>query len=396
MNRYHDLVKLLKKVKSLLKKNPFDETKNIILLESNPELSGNTYELYLYLIQNKINLDYKLYWLVDDVNKYKKFPVKNIHFLPFEPKSKKEWKQKNKVVHSAKVIISENRNIKKTNPHTYSLHLHHGTVLKDVSGIYNFGVNYNHILCPNESLIGLYKRLFKVNEEQIFISGYPRNDLLFKNDQTILKRLDFHHFNKTILWMPTFRQHKNKVRTDVVNNLPLGIPIFSNISEMENFNEHLKQLNYLLILKLHPAQDKSFINATSFSNIKILEDDDLIKNGVKLYEFIGVTDALITDYSSVYYDYLLINKPIGLTIDDLDTYKLGFVYKNIDEYLVGDRLTTISDLLSFINDLKDNKDLTLNERIKLNEKMNIKSDYLTYSEDIYEKLLKKVLAEKIT
>lgn len=367
------------------------KVKDIIIFESNPELSGNSYEVYQKLISEGLNKKYKIYWLVESPEKYKEFPVENVGFLPYHPKSEKEKNRKKLILHSSKLIVSENREINKTNLETFSLHLHHGTVLKDVSGIYNFGKSYDCILCPSEHLKELYKRLFKVEFDQMYVSGYPRSDLLFKNDKTILVRMGYQEFNKIILWMPTFRQHKSKNRNDTTNNLPLGIPIFENMQQMSDFNEKLKDLNYVLALKLHPAQDKSFINAESFSNIKILEDEDLKKHNIKLYEFIGVTDALITDYSSVYYDYLLLEKPIGLTIDDLADYKLGFVYRDIDNYLIGDKISNDEHLFNFMQNLKNEKDEFYEKRSQLSVNMNMKTKYQGYTEEIYEGLLKKIL-----
>lgn len=390
----------MNKISKYLTKNHFTFTdfamkrlkvKNIVVFESNPELSGNSYEVYQELISKSINKTHDIYWLVDKPEKYKGFPVENVHFLPYLPSNEKERRLKRGIIHTAKLIVSENRVINKTNIDTFSLHLHHGTVLKDVSGIYDFGINYDCILCPSDHLKELYKRLFKIETSRLYVSGYPRNDLLFHGDKTLLSKINCDQFDKIILWMPTFRQHKNKIRSDTAFQLPLGIPIFSDLEEMKTFNEKLKVLNYLLALKLHPAQDKTFINAASFSNIKILEDEDLTKHQIKLYEFIGLTDALITDYSSIYYDYLLLGKPIGLTNDDIEDYKLGFVYRDISRYLIGDEISTTDHLSSFVEGIKNEKDRYHRERNDLNGRMNAVKKYKTYTEEIYEEILKKVL-----
>lgn len=365
-----------------------DPVEDIIIFESNPALTGNSYEIFLYFLNKKLNNKYKLYWLVDDLNKYKNYNVNNVHFLPLETEDEKEDFEKRFIIHKAKLIISENRQIDRTNLNTFSLHLHHGTVLKDVSGIYNFGRSYRCILCPSEHVIELYRRLFKVEEEQMYISGYPRNDVLIDASNDVKKKLQFDQYSKIVLWMPTFRQHKNKVRVDSENVLPLGIPIFRSEDELKIMNEFLQSINSLLVLKLHPAQDKTYINVDSLSHIRIMEDDELINQNVKLYEFIGTSDALITDYSSVYFDYLLTKKPIGLTIDDLDEYKLGFVYKDIENYLVGEKLSTIDDLINFIQNIFEGNDKFLKDREIINKKMNQLRKDKTYTEIIFENIIK--------
>ena len=59
--------------------------------------------------------------------------------------------------------------------------------------------------------------------------------------------------------------------------------------------------------------------------------------GIQLYQFIPLSDALITDYSSVSVDYLLLNKPIIYTLDDYEEYarSRGFCLDNAINYMKG-------------------------------------------------------------
>ena len=80
-----------------------------------------------------------------------------------------------------------------------------------------------------------------------------------------------------------------------------------------------------------------------------INDEFLNRHQLKLYQVLSLSDALITDYSSVYYDYLLTGNPVGLTIEDLDEYKetftLAFDYK---ENIKGNYIYNIDELVSFI------------------------------------------------
>ena len=75
-----------------------------------------------------------------------------------------------------------------------------------------------------------------------------------------------------------------------------------------------------------------------------------------LYELLGMADKLITDYSSVYIDYLILDKPIGFFIPDLKKYSndRGFYENNLNESLPGPILEQDNDLIDFIINNEDN------------------------------------------
>jgi CDP-glycerol glycerophosphotransferase (TagB/SpsB family) len=82
-----------------------------------------------------------------------------------------------------------------------------------------------------------------------------------------------------------------------------------------------------------------------------------------------LTDGMITDYSSVMFDYLLLNKPICFTVDDMDSYKLGFV-DNYEELLAGDKIMDINQLIQFILNVSEGVDPFNYKRNELNKKLN--------------------------
>ena len=85
-------------------------------------------------------------------------------------------------------------------------------------------------------------------------------------------------------------------------------------------NEAARATNTLVIVKPHPAQDLSHIRALELSHLRFIDDELFAAHGITSYEFLACTDALITDYSSVLFDYLLTGKPVGLTFEDIDAY----------------------------------------------------------------------------
>lgn len=79
----------------------------------------------------------------------------------------------------------------------------------------------------------------------------------------------------------------------------------------------------------------------------------LNEHGTTSYELLADSDALLTDYSTVYYDYLLMNKPIGLVINDLEEYskKIGFALGEYKDFMKGSYIENMNDFDVFIENL---------------------------------------------
>lgn len=174
-------------------------------------------------------------------------------------------------------------------------------------------------------------------------TGLARNDLLLKPNN-ILRDFGYSKYNQLYLWMPTFRNPINACYKDGIEG-EAGIPLLS-IEDLSILNTILQSKNELLILKLHPwSADK--ISGVSFSNIVNLKDEDILPP-YSLYSLVGKVDILITDYSSVYIDYLLTDKPIWFVYDDIDEYRRtrGFAFEPAEDYLPGIKISTREELFS--------------------------------------------------
>ena len=93
-----------------------------------------------------------------------------------------------------------------------------------------------------------------------------------------------------------------------------------------------------------------------------------------LYELLAQTDALITDYSSVYFDYLLTDRPIALTIADKEEYFTHFTlaFPDYKEAVKGFYIETFSQLSSFLAEIAKGVDSAREERMPVKEKYHTK------------------------
>lgn len=355
---------------------------NTILLESHPDLSCNTYELFKQMIKNNVNEKYTLVWMVNEPQKYiSENQYKNVLFREINPKG-----FLNRIKHyifcnrSAAVITSNRIFFPKMcgNKSQLNIFMDHGSPLKDVkTNNEKFKVDCDYIISQSNFFHKALLDQYTIREDQIIVTGLPRNDQLYKKYNSLNKLYeDIHLFERVILWTPTFRYHMRKERIDCNYDMPLGIPIFYSKDNLRKFNNYLLNKKLLLIIKPHPAQDMDLIKDLDFSNIRILLNEQLYKEKIQTNELLTQMDALITDYSSIYYDYLLLGKPIAITLDDYKEYKeqMGFVFENPLEILVGMHIFSEKDMYAFIEKLVSDCDDLKDERNEMIKKIDYYHD----------------------
>ena len=300
--------------------------KNIIILESKPDFSDNTFALYEELIKKGYNKKYKFYWMLNENVTNFDLPenvfVQNKWYGSFFDKIKAKY-----LCARAKFIIDCNNFVYKSHKKQVRLHLKHGLPMKDAS-VYNHTIGETDLISvPSEYWIEQCAKEHNVSPDCIKPLGFPRNDVLKPKP----------HPTKNIIWMPTFRNHSNGAfhGFDFNSIMPLGLPFIQSTDVLKEINELFKQNGAYLLVRLHPAQDTSKINLSEMSNIKLCDNKFLKENNITLYSLLCYTDALVSDYSSTYYDYLMLSKPIALATADFEQYKKnnGILAKDKDEFM---------------------------------------------------------------
>ena len=95
-------------------------------------------------------------------------------------------------------------------------------------------------------------------------------------------------------------------------------------------------------MKLHPFQRRERVNCDGFLNIVLIENEDLDRMDIPVNRILGKADALISDYSSAAVDYLILDRPIGFLLKDVEEYgnPRGFVFDPEREWLPGEELSS--------------------------------------------------------
>lgn len=338
-----EMPKLLIKITNALPRH------NIIIFESIPSFADNTYWFFKYLVENtNIAKKYKLVWrvrTVDDIRN--ELCGTKIKCFLKNPKTLKQKIELGYYQNFAKYIVDCNDFVYKKHPKQKRIFLGHGMPFKVATDYVlekgEVDMNILTTYCFNE----IYHKLGDT-DELMRNFGYPRNDILAEN-AGIRKNKD-----KTyIIWMPTYRQHTRTGKMRIENSFPLGLPVVKSHEQMREINEHLKENNTVLYLRPHPSQDLSVMKLDEMSNIVIADSQYIDSQGIQLYEFLAKTDALISDYSSVYYDYLLLERPIALAMEDLEEYKAKWpiAFDDVKANYKCQYLDTVEDLKKFITDV---------------------------------------------
>jgi len=353
----------------------FKSNKIKIGFESNSDFSDSSISLYNYINENINNKNIKIYWFVDEKNYV----------------NKKKYKKNNIIIcykiFNKKNIIGSIKSLFNMSSLDYSFYTHNfiGNIynkkqirvflthasppVKDSTGFF-FPYYYNTNIISTSDFSAKYRCKTLGGGENIVLKfGLPRNDSLYltkKEKNNVLEFLKLKDYNKIIVWMPTFKHHVSNERVDFSQETKNDLSLL-NEENMNLISEFLIKNKSYLIIKFHPAQDLNYVKEFKKENIIFLENNEIQKENLNMYNILGLSDALITDFSSVYFDYLLLNKPIGFDLSDFDNYKkgLGFVFENPLDFMPGSKIKNITEMMDFLDDIVSNKDMFIGERQKL-------------------------------
>lgn len=370
--------KFLKKIRDHLYRNFLTEhfipIKKQILLESAPDFSDNTYSFYLELLKNNYQDKYKIVWLVTkEVDK--RFYREDIEFFNINQKGIFHFLKFQLLINQSKFIITCNRFYKKKTKKQIIVFLNHGMPLKDCTKLKMNFKDADFSIVNSNFFVEELSKIINIKKEKFVELNAPRNDGLFDKSKDVKDILGLKD-KKVVVWLPTYRKMNHIVASSF--DMPLGIPVIYNEKELIKLNKYLEQKNIVLLLKPHFAQDMSKIKLHELNSFKLIYNVDLDKAGLTLYELLGQSDAMITDYSSVYYDYLLTDKPIGLTIDDIKEYsrEFGITY-DYKKYIKGHYINNINDMYDFLDNLFSENDVYYKDRMKAKKMFNhdLKGNY---------------------
>lgn len=315
------------------------------LLESYHAVSttGNVYALFKKLYE--LNPQGKYYWVIKKESKNEMLVYlkgKNIEFVDYE--SDKYYK----LLATCEYLINDTSFMPyfiKKRGQTY-VNTWHGTPLKTLGkDIKNSSIHAHKniqrnllqtdvLLMPNEftaeklleshDLSGVFKG-------KVYITGNARVDFNWSDPLEIRRKYNIPLDKKIILYAPTWKKTIDDTTQEDILEL---------LDEVNRIQESVSS-EYIVLLKAHYFVYDYFL-ALGF-------EDKIVPNWVDTNELLSIVDKLITDYSSIFFDYLPLNRPIYFLIPDRESYERmrGF-YLDLDK-LPGSVSINLSDMLDKLN-----------------------------------------------
>ncbi|MCY1039559.1 glycosyltransferase [Staphylococcus nepalensis] len=313
-------------------------------------MTDSPYAIFKYLMEHQAYQKYIHIWVVASQKMQKAYSkkfnkYKNVKFIVKESDDYLHYLAKCKyLINNATFPTYFTKK-----PNQVYVNTWHGTPLKSMgldikdnllesqNTIRNF-LSSDYIISPNQHTTDIFKKAFKLeelNDDAILEIGYPRIDATLKaQSETVIQKLKKQGLKMTnapiLLFSPTWRGHTVSTPED-------------NIEEMEEMIEVLnKKTDYQVLLKVHP-----FIYRKAEGNKKLKKY--LVNDTFDTNELLSIVDLLVTDYSSIFFDYLVTNKPIIFYTPDYEDYEenRGF-YLPIDS-LPGPSVHSIETLVDTVN-----------------------------------------------
>ncbi|PTR46720.1 CDP-glycerol glycerophosphotransferase family protein [Geobacillus thermodenitrificans] len=196
---------------------------------------------------------------------------------------------------------------------------------------------FHKVVVGSEAMAHLFMQAFQLSEKAILRTGVPRTDFFYDDQKQQSIKDELYRKNpwlkdkKIILYAPTYRD--NELET------------FHLHLDLERMYEELAPLDYVLLLKLHPAVKRCLdYDQQRYADFLFDYSDYQDVN-----ELLLVTDWLITDYSSIPFEFCLLNKPVIFYMYDIESYRRERgLWDGWDKKLPGPVLFATEQIIDYI------------------------------------------------
>lgn len=223
--------------------------------------------------------------------------------------------------------------------------LHANSALKKLYGYYLHMLQRADLyLATSDDFKSIFHKKYFAKKDGVILSGYPRNSIFYSPEtvadcrERALKQLQASTPSldsnvKIITYMPTFRDNTQEVFS------------FDQLANDNRLREILEKHNAVIVQRAHfvTSQRSNDLSGDGYERITSLD-------GITSQELLAASDMLITDYSSCFFDFLMLDRPIVHHLYDYEYYAnedRGLYYKK-EDVVCGDASQTVDELLTYM------------------------------------------------
>lgn len=361
---------------------------NMILFRSGPHASSyikgmdfadNARALFEYALRIGLNEQYELVWLVKEPMEFERYKKNwNVSFVSFDWSSSDDRAESDAYYRAlclAKYIFFTDaygfaRNCRSDQ---IRIQLWHGCGFKTRVNFVPCENRYEYMTVISDLYADIHADIYGLRREQVIVTGYAKQDWLFHPCRDDLARLHIPKAGKRIFWLPTFRstEHKLEQLNEYSMKSETGLPIVDTGEKLRRLNALLAEKKMILVVKLHPFQDRTAVHCDNCSNIHLIENEELARQDIPVNRLLAQADALISDYSSAAVDFMLLDRPIAFMLEDVEAYgkSRGFVFEDIRRWLPGKELVSFDDVCAFVGEVDEGRDPAAGKRQALRDRM---------------------------
>ena len=288
----------------------------------------NSKHMFEFVVKNKPDIE--AVWVTYEQQIVEKLNKQNLPVAQIGSEHA-NWMMDNADVVFVSVILMD-VDKSRISPKTKIVQLWHGTPMKQ-NDIGVFKEHYDLVCIAAEEFLTT-QRLGDPSRFNFELTGYPRNDCLLSAKTPIFMQeshLSLLQTQTVITFLPTYNEERDPAKTGDTRGKQYDIWQGLNV---ETFLQFLEDHNCLFVFKLHSLQ-----TAATGEIQTVLESSDRVlmldpnDPALDVYNYLPHTDILITDYSSVLFDFLLLERPVIFSCFDFENYsatrKLRFEYDSI-------------------------------------------------------------------
>lgn len=211
------------------------------------------------------------------------------------------------------------------------VNLWHGDGPKDVRPDKSVGalIASTYLVGSTRLFTGYQASAFDVRPDRVLVTGNPRTDQFWHPlEKDRLAELEI--TGDFVVWMPTFRRPRAvgavRVRDDSSTAADDGN------AELGPLLDGLRERGLQLVIKPHPMD----ADRRRREGVVTVDEEDLVRAGVSLYALLGASTGLVTDYSSAWVDYLLLDRPIAFLVPDRSSYDRTLLPSDVLDWVPGE------------------------------------------------------------